>query len=602
VGRSESDRIDESDEVGANVARASGLVTAVDEPGMSSSGRRPPRLAAGHAALILRIGAEEQDRPGALWGSPRASDALVVETTEVPVGIALTHLPSVVGRASASVTLMLVASGILVAGGPKSGQPSPNGGASRGLVPGSPRPAARAEPGDPGAGLEISETRSMQKQIMGVAALGAALAIGDASHAQAVQWRVGDGGNGHWYAIHELPNRPTCTAAELIALAAGARLIGLETAQEAEFFRILRCSMGKQHLSAWQDLRRVGGEWMWGSGATLGFQSWSPGQPDFGDTATIDWSGPSGQCDTLTWGDEICDVANLPSSIFLEWSADCNNDGIVDYGQCRDGSLPDYNGNNVPDCCETGQACAVGNYPVQWRVTDGGNGRWYKIQLTEQPLLWTAAREIAGAFGGQLLSVNTAGEQTAMEALLRAAKDSTGCHPAVFIGLSKRPGVPWRWEDGSELSYENWACGEPFDPDYPEGKVVMYNPAACEDYCVPHLRWNDVSQLVLHPLHRGVAIEWSADCNADGIVDYGQILQGHLPDTNGNGVPDACEVLTCANADLFRDSNINGADLGILLAQWGEANAQTVSDINRDGAVDGVDLGLLLSFWGPCPN
>jgi hypothetical protein len=116
------------------------------------------------------------------------------------------------------------------------------------------------------------------------------------------------------------------------------------------------------------------------------------------------------------------------------------------------------------------------------------------------------------------------------------------------------------------------------------------------------LRWNDVSQLVLHPLHRGVAIEWSADCNADGIVDYGQILQGHLPDTNGNGVPDACEVLTCANADLFRDSNINGADLGILLAQWGEANAQTVSDINRDGAVDGVDLGLLLSFWGPCPN
>jgi hypothetical protein len=53
---------------------------------------------------------------------------------------------------------------------------------------------------------------------------------------------------------------------------------------------------------------------------------------------------------------------------------------------------------------------------------------------------------------------------------------------------------------------------------------------------------------------------------------------------------------------LFRDSNINGADLGILLAQWGEANAQTVSDINRDGAVDGVDLGLLLSFWGPCPN
>jgi hypothetical protein len=599
VGRSESDRIDESDEVGANVARASGLVTAVDEPGMSSSGRRPPRLAAGHAALILRIGAEEQDRPGALWGSPRASDALVVETTEVPVGIALTHLPSVVGRASASVTLMLVASGILVAGGPKSGQPSPNGGASRGLVPGSPRPAARAEPGDPGAGLEISETRSMQKQIMGVAALGAALAIGDASHAQAVQWRVGDGGNGHWYAIHELPNRPTCTAAELIALAAGARLIGLETAQEAEFFRILRCSMGKQHLSAWQDLRRVGGEWMWGSGATLGFQSWSPGQPDFGDTATIDWSGPSGQCDTLTWGDEICDVANLPSSIFLEWSADCNNDGIVDYGQCRDGSLPDYNGNNVPDCCETGQACTVGNYPVQWRTSDGGNGSWYRIvnRSGQGAIDWSQSRASAQAIGGDLAVLSTAAENAAF---VRLTRGQIRGNP--WIGLYQdrsspdfaEPAGGWRWVNGEPLSWTNWSTGEPNNVGSEDWAIVWLNNG-------PEGRWNDYQPTVPQGPD-GYVIEWSADCDADGIVDYGQILQGHLPDTNGNGVPDSCEVLTCANADLFRDSNINGADLGILLAQWGEANAQTVSDINRDGAVDGIDLGLLLSFWGPCPN
>ena len=47
---------------------------------------------------------------------------------------------------------------------------------------------------------------------------------------------------------------------------------------------------------------------------------------------------------------------------------------------------------------------------------------------------------------------------------------------------------------------------------------------------------------------------------------------------------------------------MNGADLGILLAQWGVANANTVSDINRDGRVDGSDLGTLLAFWGPCSN
>jgi hypothetical protein len=117
--------------------------------------------------------------------------------------------------------------------------------------------------------------------------------------------------------------------------------------------------------------------------------------------------------------------------------------------------------------------------------------------------------------------------------------------------------------------------------------------------------WNDIQDIQKCSfgwLVPSSIVEWSADCNADGIVDYGQILQGQLPDTNNNGVPDSCEVLTCANADLFRDSNVNGADLGILLSQWGPAQLQTVSDINRDGAVDGVDLGLLLSFWGPCPN
>jgi hypothetical protein len=64
-------------------------------------------------------------------------------------------------------------------------------------------------------------------------------------------------------------------------------------------------------------------------------------------------------------------------------------------------------------------------------------------------------------------------------------------------------------------------------------------------------------------------IEWSADCNSDGIVDFGQILQGQLADANADGIPDICQPPTCVDADLFRDFNVDGADLGILLAQWG---------------------------------
>jgi len=55
-------------------------------------------------------------------------------------------------------------------------------------------------------------------------------------------------------------------------------------------------------------------------------------------------------------------------------------------------------------------------------------------------------------------------------------------------------------------------------------------------------------------------------------------------------------------ADLFADSVVNGADLGILLSQWGPASASTVSDLNRDGNVDGADLGYLLANWGSCAN
>ena len=54
--------------------------------------------------------------------------------------------------------------------------------------------------------------------------------------------------------------------------------------------------------------------------------------------------------------------------------------------------------------------------------------------------------------------------------------------------------------------------------------------------------------------------------------------------------------------DLYRNGRIDGADLGILLSEWGLVNPTTQSDLNYDGRVDGADLGSLLSNWGPCPN
>jgi len=47
-------------------------------------------------------------------------------------------------------------------------------------------------------------------------------------------------------------------------------------------------------------------------------------------------------------------------------------------------------------------------------------------------------------------------------------------------------------------------------------------------------------------------------------------------------------------ADLNGDGVVDGADLGILLKNWG---GRGLGDLNDDGVVDGSDLGILLEHW-----
>jgi hypothetical protein len=95
-----------------------------------------------------------------------------------------------------------------------------------------------------------------------------------------------------------------------------------------------------------------------------------------------------------------------------------------------------------------------------------------------------------------------------------------------------------------------------------------------------------------------IANPLQADCNNNGVGDACELAAG-APDFNGDTVPDTCQCL----ADLFVDRQVNGADLGVLLAFWGPVNpALPNADINKDGFVNGADLGYLLGSWGPCTN
>jgi hypothetical protein len=54
--------------------------------------------------------------------------------------------------------------------------------------------------------------------------------------------------------------------------------------------------------------------------------------------------------------------------------------------------------------------------------------------------------------------------------------------------------------------------------------------------------------------------------------------------------------------DLDNDSTVGGADIGLLLSNWGPCGSACLHDLNNDGKVNGGDLGLLLAGWGPCPE
>ncbi|MEE2894591.1 MAG: lectin-like protein [Planctomycetota bacterium] len=226
---------------------------------------------------------------------------------------------------------------------------------------------------------------------------------------------------------------------------------------------------------------------------------------------------------------------------------------------------------------------------VQWRVEDGGNGHWYLMAASSGGSGISHYQQGALDAGGHLASINSEQESGFVRDLLGTSTAS------YVLGGSQspegsEPDDGWQWMDGSEWSYTNWLPNEPNDA------------GGAEDFIAanPDGRWNDVSSEV--NLSR-YAIEWSADCDGDGIVDYGQILDGTREDLDGNGVHDCCEdagPCPCP-ADLDGDGQVRAGDLGILLSLWGtDGGKRPEADLDGSGTIDAADLGLMIATWGAC--
>jgi hypothetical protein len=125
---------------------------------------------------------------------------------------------------------------------------------------------------------------------------------------------------------------------------------------------------------------------------------------------------------------------------------------------------------------------------------------------------------------------------------------------------------------------------------------------------VPGRHWNDIHAGPgggCEPISPSYLVEWSADCDGNGIVDYGEILDGSLADSDANGVPDCCDAGTSCDpcpGDLDDTDTVDAEDLAAVLFAWGTDGGKTPqADITGDGTVDASDLAVVLGSWGACP-
>ena len=202
---------------------------------------------------------------------------------------------------------------------------------------------------------------------------------------------------------------------------------------------------------------------------------------------------------------------------------------------------------------------AMAQGAVEWKVSDGGNGHWYSVRSADS--LWMAKKLEAESVGGHLATVRSNSE---MQFVLNLPGFDAG--KSAWIGFYRDGGygAPWRWVTAEPFDFTPWAASQ---------------PCPCNGTCNCATEWAGllIKQTPLwgtgfadgeSPPCCGGPIsvfEWDADCNGDGIVDYGQILSGELADSNGNGVPDCCEDGSACVSSLVANASFEaGSPLAAL--------------------------------------
>jgi hypothetical protein len=308
----------------------------------------------------------------------------------------------------------------------------------------------------------------------------------------------------------------------------------------------------------------------------------------------------------------------------IEWSADCNNDGIVDYGQVLNGQLADVNGDGVPDVCQAPLAgyVLVADSATEYSHTQGRSGWRYRYDRGAGTAVVDMAHFITSTgwcvtpvYGGTEDSTNAS--HAFLGAIAGHTNSADPCNtPAQGV---LRPIREWTPQVGGQLlvtlqvsiatATEN---GARFD--LLVGDSVVWSTTLTSTSQQPvldiievqggqpiRLRVDGLDNCHADMFQSQLRI-YASDCDGDLVPDATQIARSPALDANGDGRLDCCETGSgCCPADVTRNGVVDGVDLAAILGAWGtDGQNQYDCDIDNDGVVSGTDLAFVLGGWGPC--
>ncbi len=105
--------------------------------------------------------------------------------------------------------------------------------------------------------------------------------------------------------------------------------------------------------------------------------------------------------------------------------------------------------------------------PIEWSLSQGGNGHYYEAILRPGGITWSEAKAEAESAGGHLATVTTADENSFVNSLIGSNTD-IWINGDVLGGNSLGPWIggfkesyQWKWVTGEAFDYSNWSVGEP---------------------------------------------------------------------------------------------------------------------------------------------